>query len=114
MSFSSRDLPPRELALDDERRRLTTPRKDVRLSVLFERDSSLLLLLDIGRGDSNPLEVEGLDSDDSGAGFFFREIVRRIQDGDNRSFEGGGCVDMMSSDIWKRVEKGFKAGSYIV
>jgi hypothetical protein len=107
MSLSSiRDLPPRELALEDERRRFTTPRKDARLF----RDSSLLVLLVVGRGDKKPLEVVGRDCDCSSVSCTdFRlsaDIGRRIQDGDSRSFEGDS-VDMTSSDMkvgWKMAE----------
>jgi hypothetical protein len=99
MSLSStRDLPPRELALEDERRRLTTPRKDARLF----RDSSLLVLLVVGRGVKRPLEVDGRDCDCASVSCTdFRlsaDIGRRIQDGDSRSFEGDS-VDMTSSDM---------------
>jgi len=103
MSVSS-TLPPRELALEDERRRLTTLRNEVRLSGLLDRSrcaSSLLVLLDVGRGDSRPLEVEGRESA-SWTDFRLKETeARRIQDGDSLSFDGGESVpvDMTSSDI---------------
>jgi hypothetical protein len=106
-SSSTRDLPPRELALDDERRRFTTPRKDARPL----RDSSLLVLLVVGRGDKRPLAVDGRDDGrdcDSDSCTDFRrnaDMGRRIQDGDSRSFEGES-VDMTSSDM----EVGRRAG----
>jgi hypothetical protein len=103
MSLSS-SLAPRELALDEERRRLTTPRKDVRLSKLFdrsERDSSLLVLLDFGRGDRRPLDVDGRESA-SCADFRLHDTeARRIQDGESRSFDAVDSVpvDITSSDM---------------
>jgi hypothetical protein len=101
MSLSSTcDLPPRELALEDERSRFTTCRKEVRPV----RDSSLLVLLVVGRGANRPLEVDGREDGcdcESGSCTDLRlnaDIGRRIHDGDNRSF-AGDSVDMTSSDM---------------
>ena len=105
------DFPPNELALEDERSRFTTPRNDDGLRGLVdcvERDSSLLLLLGVGCGDSSALDVDGRDSD-SCCDFFVHDMERRIQDGDNRSFDVALLVDMTSSDIdedWGTVDVG--------
>lgn len=65
-----------------------------------ERESSLLVLLDAGRGDRSPLDVDGRRESVFCADFLLQgEIERRIQDGDNRSLEVGVSVDMTSSDI---------------
>jgi hypothetical protein len=112
LSSTSLDLPPRELALEDERNRFTTPRKDVRLSEFFERaerDSSLLVLLEVGRGDKRPLEVEGREFE-SCTDFLLHDIERRTQDGDSRSFDDVGSVDMTSSDI--EVDRNVAEGQY--
>ena len=63
-----------------------------------EWDSSLLVLLVVGLGDSNPEEVDGRESGSCGD-FFLHETERRIQEGDNRSFDKVLSVDMTSSDI---------------
>jgi hypothetical protein len=101
LSLASGDLSLAELAFDSERRRFTTPRNDVRLSRLLERgerDSSLLLRLDLGRSDSIPLDVEGLESV-ACAEFLLHDVGRRSQDGDNKSFDVGASVAMTSSDM---------------
>jgi hypothetical protein len=97
-------LPPSELALDEERRRFTTPRSDVRPSRLFERaepDSSLLVRLEVGRGDKKPLEVVGRASPSCADFLLVHDTERRIQAGDSRSFDGcdSVAVDITSSDI---------------
>lgn len=63
-----------------------------------ERESSLLLLLDVGRGERSPLDVDGRESD-SCVDFFLHARERPIQDGDNRSLAIVLSVDMTSSDI---------------
>lgn len=89
------------LAFDGERSLFTIPRIEGRRPNLVERaerESSLLLDADADRGERSPFDVVGLESA-SCAGIFFREIERRIQDGDNRSIDDGVSVGMMSSDI---------------
>jgi hypothetical protein len=97
-------LPPSELALDEERKRLTTPRSDVRPSRLFERaepNSSLLVLLELGRGDRNPFEVVGRASPSCADFLLVHDTERRIQAGESRSFDGcdSVAVDITSSDM---------------
>lgn len=109
MSLSSiaRDFPPKELPDDDERSLFTTSRNEVRLSRLFERtkrDASLLLLRDVGRGDKKLLEVDGRELF-SCADCLLQIFGRLIHDGDNRSFEGTGSVDIMRSDMWKATQR---------
>jgi hypothetical protein len=104
-------LPLSELALDDERRRLTTPRNDGRwlpdLLECAEREASLLLLLRVD-GDRKPLGVDGRDSD-FGADFLLDgDIERRSQPTESRSLDEDESVDMTSSDIdefdgWRRL-----------
>jgi hypothetical protein len=98
---ASCDCAPNELALDDERSRFTTPRKEVRFPDWLElRDALLLLRLEVVGNESSPLEVDGRESESSAA-FFLQDIERLIQDGESRSFDGVESVDMMSSDIWR-------------
>jgi hypothetical protein len=69
-----------------------------RLLERAERDSSLLLLLDFGRSDKSPLDVDGRESG-ACAEFLLQDVGRRSQDGDNRPLDGFGSVDMTSSDM---------------
>lgn len=103
MSLSS-TLPPNELALDEERNRFMTPRSDLRLSRLFERaerDSSLLVLLEVGRGERRPFEVVGRASPSCVDFLLVHDTERRIQEGDSKSFDvcESGPVDITSSDM---------------
>lgn len=108
ISPPSCDLPPSELALDDERSRVTTPRKYGRrvpdLLDRAERESSLLLLLllDSGRGDKRPLDVDGRDSVFCADFLLKGESARRTQPGESRSFEEVDSVDITSNDIGRR------------
>lgn len=86
------------LAFDEERSLFIIPLIDARRSDLLEtteRESPLMLDPDVDREESGSFDVKPC----SGADLSFREMERRIQDGDNRSMAEGEFADMTRSDM---------------